>query len=1651
MKLTTKKMTRLLLISFFVPTFMTAQDVNLKTYPDFSNKLNPDPSLMNYKKSVTVDDGKKKAAAVRPSHVNNAELKFFPYVFNQDGGSCGSASRICYMFTHELNAYRNLDGKNDNNNYPSHFVWLLTNGNSGKDEFVQNVGVPSSATYGGRTYSALFGNQDCADNNFGWMNGYDKWYSAMFNRMYRPSNFPISVGTEEGREAVKHWLWNHSGDTSFHGGGICGIGVASSGLKMASIPNTTANQNAGLVGYQYLTAWGPQVDHALTIVGYDDRVEFDLNGNGVYGEKNADEVGAWIIVNSWGNYWGSDGFIYCPYAYAGSYFKSDGTFSGDWWYPEIYKVRKDYRPLRTIKLKMEYSRRSEICLSAGVSSDINATYPEKTIVFDHFKYAGDGNYGNTNPAPQVPMLGKWKDGVHNEPMEFGYDLTDLSASFDRNMPLKYFFIVDTKSWAAGSGYIHGASIIDYEYNTQGIETPFNLPNGKVQVKNSGNRTIISVVVYGESYYAPQNARFSGSTLTWQKPVHSGHEVVGYNIYVNDKLQTTVAANTLSYQPTFDSSEKQTTFAVSALYDDDKVESSQVKVSTPIASNGTFNTILNLKKSGFSIPNVFTSQFSQATVEFWLRPNSLSNWNHTAGPGWGVFMMHANANGAFTVGWDVNNRINTSSNSLRVGTWTHVAFTVNGNTMTAYINGMNKGSVTSDTYSGLGGFGALNFLANSADSWDGYIDEIRIWNYARSSSEIYSSRNLEFIGSVLPKGLVAYFRGDTFVDNNGVTMLRDYVSGNHATMLNNSFSNSEATQPKVNPSTSSPSATIDTPSGTIYAGIPVKFTASCSESVSDLTWSADDSNVNGLSQASPTITFNSQGSKTVRLTAKNGSGATNTTERTFYVYEAPVADATFTISESQIKVGQRVSFIPTTPLMGYTYEWSIPGAEVEKAYTTQATTTFKKSGRHTVTLSVSTPSGNTRSTSQTVDVIASAPNVDFALHPSFVMKGEKFTLTDHSTGGVTDWTWKFTSTGNNYIANSKSPTLSIPTPGVYDVTLQAKNDAGVASKTISQALSVANADGKNGLNFGGGSASISAKSPISVSQSEFTIDWWMNATQVGTYTHGIGDNENTLLLKVNSDGRLYFNIAGRSCTTNTGYIITGQWHHYAVTFSNGVVQFYRDGLLMSKNNPGVTSVTYALNKFQVGGSDVPFYGSIDELRVWKKALSVSKLRTYANSPIEKVSNAQSSDGLVLYYDFNQSGGSVTDRTSNMNHATRSGFGPDGDAWGLSRGIFVLNFDEASEAENVTSKYLTNYKKPFAYNSSRIVNPSAANRFYELTSWQMQGNPTSGSITTGAHVDRQKNDCMTFTSTWDGFSTLSDHKVYQTITLPAGYYTFTAHYDETYEGQCEDSYIVASLGNTLPSTSQLASKALAYTKMIEKSNTVTKNEVSFILTETSQVSLGLLVNMSGKTCFTIQQFDLVKSDVTVLEGTTNSDYTLTLPASGFATLSLPYSSQIPAGLTAYIILSVNGNVAVAQALDSSILPANYPVVISGPAGNHLFERATTDVDINLPYNLLVSDQTEGHPSSSYLYYTLDPTSMGEPSFVPTGSTLASYRAYLPILRSSGIQSYYMIQFQGVGIEETVVPGANDAPIYDISGRIIQQPTQGVYIKDGKKLLK
>lgn len=1390
------------------------EKVDYKKYPDYSSRLNVDKSLVAKSTNET-----------RPDHVNNAETQFFPAIINQAGGSCGSASRIYYMFGYEINALRGTNAKLDDNRYPTHFTWLLTNSNSSKDAMAIANGVPNVTTYGGATYSKVFGNQDTGDPDFGWMQGYDKWYSAMWNRLDHTANFPVSVASEAGREAVKQWIWNHNGNPDYPNGGICGIGVASGG-NWLDIPATDTNTAIGVAGKKYVGAWGTSVDHALTIVGYDDRIEFDLDGNGVYGETDKDEVGAWIVANSWGSSWCNDGFIYCPYKNATP--TAGGT---NYYTPEIYYIRRNYRPLRTIKLKMEYSKRSELRLSAGISTNLSATEPDQTTLFEHFKYAGDGDGDGVDA--ETPMLGKWNGVMNYDPMEFGYDLTDLSSSFNTRQPLKYFFIIESKSSATGEGKIDAASIIDYEFDREGIETPFDVTDEGVTIQNKGKKTIISVVVAGEPFNAPRNLTLTDGTLKWEAPTLSSYTLTGYSVYHNDTVVNVTAPGTLSYALT----DLTGTYQVAANYafGDSTIYSDRVT-----APNNTFygsvpekNYVRQYTNSGFRIKNIYDEKRPQTTIEYWLKPTSLSSWNQQVGPGWSSnFLMHTDVNGAFYAGWSDGVRVATGNSVLKTAKWQHIAVVVDGTLMTAYINGEKVGDVTS-SINGIGGFGDLDFgRASSSSGLNGRIDEVRIWNTARTQREIQSMMYTEVADPANTPGLLCEVKMDEAGNVTDAT--------GHYTIERLSGTQTRAVDNNLLVDNRELKADFTLPEGTLYAGSTIAITNTSSGNATSSTWVIDGKTDAAMKLDAPSLIFDAAGQHTVSLTVTDAKGATATKDSTFTLEALPVPTTDFS-SPGEVSVGNRISFTnKTTPTDGTRFEWLMPGAEVETATTINAAASYAAAGTYTVTLKATNAAGTTTASHEVI-VTDKAPTAAFDVTPNVVVKGNPVTLTDESTDQPTSWNWLVSNAGHHFTYQGETPSVTLSDPGRYNVTLTAANNIGSDTKTTARALTVCNADAETGLSFRGGESEVvTFNNPIDLNATgAFTIDWWMNPKTINAEGQHIGGTADNFMITVGTDGTLNVTVKNIKYSTDAGFIETADWHHYAVTYKAGDVLVYKDGKLSTTlYTPWADAAPTMPATLTLGGSEGAMNATIDEFRIWNKALDASALATYANEPITDVATAMSDDNLVLYYDFNQSSGNVKDATTNGNTGTRTGFGPEGDAWTTSLGVFCLdNFKRT----DLSAKYLSNYQKPFLHTNEAVSASTEAAAFVKLltddatSTWVMERTSTSSGTTTGLSVDTSNGDQLVLvTKLYDFADKVANHKLYQLVTLPAGHYVFGAEMEEDVDAE---SYIAVGNSDGLPNKAFLKSKAIAYT-------TLDNGEVEFDLTEETTVSLGLVMNTRGE---------------------------------------------------------------------------------------------------------------------------------------------------------------------------------------------------------------
>ncbi|HFE64883.1 MAG TPA: hypothetical protein ENK14_10795, partial [Caldithrix sp.] len=111
-------------------------------------------------------------------------------------------------------------------------------------------------------------------------------------------------------------------------------------------------------------------------------------------------------------------------------------------------------------------------------------------------------------------------------------------------------------------------------------------------------------------------------------------------------------------------------------------------------------------------------------------------------------------------------------------WTHVAVTYNGSALKAYINGEEKNS---ESYSGYIQTTANSLLLGNRSAgdrtFDGRMDEVRIWNTARTTEQINENMLSELIGS--ESGLVSYWK---FNESSG-TNLPDQAGSNDGTLHN----------------------------------------------------------------------------------------------------------------------------------------------------------------------------------------------------------------------------------------------------------------------------------------------------------------------------------------------------------------------------------------------------------------------------------------------------------------------------------------------------------------------------------------------------------------------------------------------------------------------------------------------------------------------------------------------------------------------------------------------------------------------------------------------------------------------------------------------------------------------------------------------------
>ena len=196
---------------------------------------------------------------------------------------------------------------------------------------------------------------------------------------------------------------------------------------------------------------------------------------------------------------------------------------------------------------------------------------------------------------------------------------------------------------------------------------------------------------------------------------------------------------------------------------------------------------------------------------------------------------------------------------------------------------------------------------------------------------------------------------------------------------------------------------------------------------------------------------------------------------------------------------------------------------------------------------------------------------------------------------------------------------------------------------------------------------------------------------------------------------------------------------------------------------------------------------------------------------------------------------------------------------------------------------------------------------------------------------------------------------------------------------------------------------------------------------------------------------------------SDVSVTVSSVGYATLHYgDRALTVPAGMEAYTYL-VNAQNKLEESWlyeEGDVIPAGQAVVLKADAGTYIFELATTDGDADVDSQLKGLDE-EGTTTGTGKFYHLtlvdkDDVSKGAGFFWGNDGgaafPIAAHKAYL-VVPTAGVRGY---MFNGevdddlTAIESAVVKSAQ-GPIYDLQGRRVEKMTRGIYLVDGKKVMK
>ncbi len=233
---------------------------------------------------------------------------------------------------------------------------------------------------------------------------------------------------------------------------------------------------------------------------------------------------------------------------------------------------------------------------------------------------------------------------------------------------------------------------------------------------------------------------------------------------------------------------------------------------------------------------------------------------------------------------------------------------------------------------------------------------------------------------------------------------------------------------------------------------------------------------------------------------------------------------------------------------------------------------------------------------------------------------------------------FTYTAHDGTSDSNVATVTITVTGVNDAPVARDDRIGLAFDGVDDYVTIGDYPGLN-------------------VSTNLTMEAWIKPTGLGSGTKIIVNKEGEYEVAINAtNGHVMWafdNIDPDWNWHNTGYSVQAdEWTHLAVTYDNGVVNTYANGVLVDTyNGSGSIGDNYpGLNQLMIGGRENAatqrFDGQIDEVRIWNTTRTQLDIQTSMDALL---SGAE--PGLIGNWRFDEGSGiTVQDQSVFGHHGT-----------------------------------------------------------------------------------------------------------------------------------------------------------------------------------------------------------------------------------------------------------------------------------------------------------------------------------------------------------------------------------------------------------------